>query len=713
MSTDPPIRVLHVDDEPGFAEMVSEFLEREDSRLRVQTASNAASGLDCLEETDYDCIVSDYDMPEKNGLQFLHGVREANPDLPFILFTGKGSEEIASDAISAGVTDYLQKKGGSSQYTILAHRITNAVSQYHSQLEVETSQERLSLFFEQSPLGAIEWNGDFEITRINETGEKILGYDEDELIGDSWRRLVPTPEQDSVAEVFSEMATGSAAYNTEHATVTKDGERIVCEWHHRAINNELGDVVTIFSKFQDVTDRVERQQQLAQERAFTEQALDTLEDFFYVVDANGNLQRWNERLARETGYSDTELAGRNVLEFFPEDQHSTVADSIAATIDTGTATVEADVLTAGRGRIHYELTGKLLTDPQGDFLGLVGIGRDLSKRKEREQELEFARDLLAKTERIADVGGWQIDVETNEVFWSDHLFEMLGIEGDEEPPLDEALDVYVEEDRPVVEKAVEDAIAAGESFDVEARFERSDGEIRWFRILGEPTAEGGEVIQLRGAVQDITDHKQRERQLEKFASVVSHDLQNPLSIAQGHLELVREVCETDHLDTIEDAHDRMGTLIDDLIALAREGNTIGNTETIDLGTFVEDCWQHVDTGGVTLDLETSRRITADRSRLKQLVENLIRNAIEHGGETTTVTVGDLDDGFFVEDDGVGIPRDRRNDVFTRGYSTTENGAGFGLSIVEQITDAHGWAVRVTESSDGGARFEFTGTGSVN
>ena len=205
MPTDSPIRVLHVDDEPGFADMVSEFLEREDPRLHVRTASSAARGLTRLDDAHFDCIVSDYDMPEKNGLQFLREVRDANPNLPFILFTGKGSEEIASDAISAGITDYLQKEGGSGQYTLLAHRITNAVSQYHSHREIETSQERLSMFFEQSPLGAIEWNEDFEIIRINETGEDILGYDEDELIGSSWRRLVPQSEHDAVAEFFSDV----------------------------------------------------------------------------------------------------------------------------------------------------------------------------------------------------------------------------------------------------------------------------------------------------------------------------------------------------------------------------------------------------------------------------------------------------------------------------------------------------------------------------
>ncbi|MFB6108886.1 MAG: PAS domain S-box protein [Haloplanus sp.] len=721
MPTDSPIRVLHVDDEPGFADMVSEFLEREAPRLHVETASSPASGLARLEDAHFDCVVSDYEMSEQNGLQFLHAVRDAYPDLPFILFTGKGSEELASDAISAGVTDYLQKAGGSGPYTLLAHRITNAVGRYHAQREIETSRERLSLFFEHSPLGAIEWNENFDVIRINETGEEVLGYDEDELLGRSWRRLVPESEHDAVSEVFSDLVTDSVTYETEHDTLTKRGERIVCEWYHRVVRDELGDIVTIFSKFQDVTERVERQRQLAQERAFTEQALDTLDDLFYVLDADGRLQRWNERVARETGYSDEQLAGLDILAFFPEDQHSTVTDAIAQTLDTGTVTVEADVLTADRGRVPYELTGVRLTDPEGDFLGIVGVGRDLSNRKERERELQFIRDLLSKTERIADVGGWEIDAETNEVFWSDHLFEMLGVEGDEEPPLEEALDVYVEEDRPLVEQAVSEALATGDSFDVDARFERSDGEIRWFRILGEPAMEQGEVVQLRGAVQDVTDHKRREQELnrqndrlEEFASVVSHDLRNPLNVVEGRVELAKETRESDHLDQIETAIGRMEDIIEDMLWLAREGRDIGSTEPVEFRHAVDSAWNLVADSANRAELryaDDERRlpsIRADADRLCQLLENLLRNAIEHGGDDVLVTVGLLDGGFYVEDDGPGIPDEARETLFQAGYSTSEAGTGFGLSIVKRVAHAHGWDVGVTASSTGGARFEITG-----
>jgi len=688
--------------------MVAEFLEREDAQLDVTSVTSAAAGIERLDGAQFDCVVSDYDMPDQNGLQFFESVRDSHPDLPFILFTGKGSEDVASDAISAGVDDYLQKQGGTGQYTLLAHRITNAVAQYRSKQEIEASQERLSLFFEQSPLGALEWTESFDVARMNEKAEEILGFTEEELVGSSWRRLIPESEQDGVAELFAEMLTESKAYDIEQETLTSDGERIRCEWHHRVVRDELGDVITIFSKFQNVSQRVKREKELAEERAFTEQALDTLEDVFYVVETDGTLTRWNERLGAVTGHSDVTLDGKDIRTLFAEDDHDRISGAIEEAIETGTATVEARLLTAASEEVSYELTGKRLTDPHGEFVGIVGIGRDLSERKERKAEIQFARDLLDQTERIADVGGWEIETATDEVFWTENLFDMLGVDYGQAPPLGEALDVYLEEDRQRVANAIETAVAAAESFDVEARFERHDGELRWFRIQGKPVLQDGEVVRLRGAVQDITDHKQREKQLEQFASIVSHDLRNPLNVAEGRLELAREECDSEHLPSVAQAHERMRDLIADLLELARGDERVSAMELVDLGELAGQCWNAVETGDAALVNEAETHFHADQSQLRQLLENLIRNAVEHGGDDVTITIGDQPDGFYVADDGQGIPPEDREQVFEPGYSTSTEGTGFGLSIIRQITEAHGWTVSLDTSTDGGIRFDVTG-----
>jgi adhesin HecA-like repeat protein len=179
---------------------------------------------------------------------------------------------------------------------------------------------------------------------------------------------------------------------------------------------------------------------------------------------------------------------------------------------------------------------------------------------------------------------------------------------------------------------------------------------------------------------DISERKQRERELyrqnerlERFASVVSHDLRNPLNVATTRLELAQAECESDHLDDVAQAHDRIDTLIDDILTLARGGEQVREPETVDIADTIDSCWRNVGTAEATLVTETEQTIDAEPSRLKQLLENLFRTAAEHAGDDVTVTVGELDnrDGFYVADDGPGIPADKRDEVFEAGYSTHE------------------------------------------
>jgi signal transduction histidine kinase len=193
--------------------------------------------------------------------------------------------------------------------------------------------------------------------------------------------------------------------------------------------------------------------------------------------------------------------------------------------------------------------------------------------------------------------------------------------------------------------------------------------------------------------------------------VVSHDLRNPLSVATGYLDLAREEGDPEQFDRVEAALDRMERIIDDLLYLARENEQIRDTEPVELDDAVEQTWQTVVDADAAATLSTAGdlgTVVADRNRLYQLLENLFRNALDHVGDDVHVRVVATADEFAVEDDGLGIPAEKRDEVFEQGYTTHQEGTGFGLSIVEQIADGHGWSVAVTEAEAGGARFEVTG-----
>ncbi|MFB6299084.1 MAG: hybrid sensor histidine kinase/response regulator [Halobacteriales archaeon] len=217
---------------------------------------------------------------------------------------------------------------------------------------------------------------------------------------------------------------------------------------------------------------------------------------------------------------------------------------------------------------------------------------------------------------------------------------------------------------------------------------------------------------LRYAVERHQQEKELRRQnerLDKFASVVSHDLRNPLNVAVGRVEIARKKCDSDHLDDAAGALQRMETLIDDLLTLAQQGDTVDTLEAVDIAAVVEECWHNSDTGHANEVIKAECEVYADEGRLKQLLENLFRNAIVHNDEPVTITVGvdNEENVFYVEDDGTGIAEDKRDEIFKSGYSTSTEGTGFGLMIVEEIVNAHGWTITVTDSDTGGARFEIT------
>jgi signal transduction histidine kinase len=219
-------------------------------------------------------------------------------------------------------------------------------------------------------------------------------------------------------------------------------------------------------------------------------------------------------------------------------------------------------------------------------------------------------------------------------------------------------------------------------------------------------------------VRDVTDQALREQeleqkneQLERFASVISHDIRNPLNVIQGHVELARHGDTEPHLDTIAENADRIENIIEDALVMTRS-EAVQETEPVSIATVARRAWDHVETNDVRLKTNSDLSLEGDPARLVQLFENVFRNAIEHGGDVDVIEVGTLPgdnggvSGFFIADDGVGIPEENRETVMDDGYTTSEDGTGLGLSIISEIVKTHDWHMEITESETGGARIEI-------
>jgi PAS domain S-box-containing protein len=269
-------------------------------------------------------------------------------------------------------------------------------------------------------------------------------------------------------------------------------------------------------------------------------------------------------------------------------------------------------------------------------------------------------------------------------------------------------DVIVPDHRKPLAKKVDKDYQEMEVITEEVRREAADG-IRDFKLTVFPANREFDKNESYGIYTDITETKKRQReierqneQLEKFSGILSHELRNPLNIAKGYLNMLDGGEEKEE---IGEALTRMEHIIDDVLDMAKHGQSVEDTEKIDIGEAAEETWNMIETEDSELEIKNRFEVSADRNRLEQILSNLFRNSIQHNTEPVKITLGKMRNGFYMEDDGEGISEDKKQEIFEYGSSFDE-GTGFGLSIVKSIVEAHGWGISVEESDEGGARFEM-------
>jgi PAS domain S-box-containing protein len=749
------IRILLVDDDPDFADLTKTALEREDDRFVVETATDAVEGLQSISDRPPDCVVSDYTMPDMDGIEFLKTVRKEHPDLPFILFTGKGSEAVAGEAIAADVTDYLQKGGGTSHYAVLANRISNAVEAAQSATEAEQRRHRLEQILKTVPACVVQIDVDGQFVFANQHAEEVLGLDTDELT----QRAYNDPEwelQDVNGESIPDEKlpfrqvrdAGEPIYDATHRITWPDGSQKTLSVNAAPVFDETGDVESVVASLNDITDRRERQRELG----LLQQSIDNANVPITLADPtqpDNPLIYVNDAFEAVTGYSPEEAVGRNCRFLQGADTEPEKSSALRQAIDNEEpATVELRNYRKDGTEFWNRLTVTPIHDDDDELVRYLGTQEDVTDRKEREEQLsrlhEATRELFDadSPKQVAEIASQAarsvLKLPLNGIHFYDDsaggLKPVAVSEASQElfgdvPTINDgvALETFQRGELEIYDDVHDASNVYNPETPIRSEMVLPLGEYGVFMIssqqvgsfddadikLAQTLAANTETAlertsreqELQTQKEQLTLHNER---LEEFASIISHDLRNPLQVAETRLELIRQECESAHIDDVAQALDRMDALIGDVLTLAREGEQVDETKPVGLANVAQNSWQTVDTEQAVLETNTLRTVEADRSRLRQLFENLYRNAVEHGGEEMVVSVGAMDDGFYVTDTGPGIPESDREKIFRAGYSTSTDGTGFGLRIVKQVANAHGWEVTVTESEQGGARFKFTG-----
>ncbi|WP_460921024.1 PAS domain-containing protein [Salinarchaeum chitinilyticum] len=360
------IHALHVDDDGSFVELVSTFLKRERDDIEISTETSVDDGMQVLQHNDIDCVISDYEMPGQDGLDFLELVRDEHPDLPFILFTGKGDEEIASEAITAGVTEYLQKGTGTDQYTVLANRVENLVEKYRAEQEVFRGFQALESA--QEGIGILDENGEY--VYLNRAYADVYCAEREDILGEHWEALYPDEEADRFRSEILPALESDGTWSGQSVGITAGDERVVEELSLTQLGDG-GHVCVV----RDITERQAREKALRREQRFLETALNSLDDLFYVFDDDLNYVRWNDEFEDVIGYSPSEIRGLTPMDLFEGDTKAAIEAEIDRILDDGErVVVEADLLTKEGNTIPYEFTGIPVED-DGEVIGVVGLGR--------------------------------------------------------------------------------------------------------------------------------------------------------------------------------------------------------------------------------------------------------------------------------------------------------------------------------------------------
>ena len=596
-------RVLYVSGNAGRREEIPERLDGHDGQFLLETVTSGREALTTLTDGEVDCIVSEDTLPEVDGIELVERVREQDGDVPFVLSIESGRGDIATEALSKGATEIVQRADPSDYAQLLATRIQCAVSRTDDEHvpgsgmgsrespDEDDSGNRHLLESSQTPVFVYTMEG--ELIAANGQAADFLGTDHpEELLGTMVGEFTHDKSQAAVKRRRSTLVEDRKQVPPREETlVDVTGEQKYAIVSSTPVTWE-GEPA-ILTTLRDVTELRMREQQYRRERDKFLTLFENLPNPVVhgeMVDGEPIIRQVNPAFEETFGYDAEEATGQNLDELtVPADKRSQAQDINEQITATSRGRFEVERQTADGPR-HFVID-IVVQDPGAETPQGYAIYTDITKQTEQQAELE-----------------------------------------------------------------------------------------------------------------------RRNERLDQFASFVSHDLRNPLNTLLLSLDMVEQSSEGEEIERCQRAVRRMEQLLEDLLTLTRQGEDLQTTPGVDLAGVVDETWRTLTTGDADLRVDVEMQIRAHTGRLKELLENLFDNAIEHGGPGVTITVGATDDtdGFYVADDGPGIPPEERESVFQAGYSNAADGTGLGLAIVRDIADAHGWSITVEESEQGGAAFRITG-----
>lgn len=752
--------VLYVDDEAALLQIGKIFLEKS-GKLTVETALSAKEALDAVGIREYDVIISDYEMPLMNGIELLKKLRTEGNTTPFIIFTGRGREDVASEALNSGASFYLQKGGDpKAQFDELINMAERAISHKRAEEEliraneqmsqmieelasseselrqtiermeeqdqiIKESEERYRLVLEATSDGIWDWDITTNRTFFSDQYYLMLGYEplEFESTFESWRRIVHPEDLRSVEPVILDsLKQPEGRFDIEFRIKTKTGDY---RWIHGrgkvVARSEDGTPIRMVGSHIEITDRKRIEEALLESeekyRLLSENSTDLV---FRRRIHDGVYEYISPSVAKITGYTQDDLYRDQGLlqriiapasvEYFREAWERFQKGEIPEEY-------EFQIITKHGELKWVNQRNALISDESGVIVALQGSVTDITRRKLDEERIleniikyEALFDNFPTGVIVTDKTGAFIEVnrQAAEIIGVDRdillsrrigdgLWQILSPDGN----------LMKMEEHPVVTAVKEGKPVSG----VEMGIVTSRGEVIWILMNSAPiqVEEYGSVI----TFQDISKRRQMElalgtvnKKLSLLTSVTRHDIKNSLTGLKGYLYLLdEEVTEEKTKDLVL----RLNSIAKDI------SRKIEFTSTYqDIGSKSPE-WQHpvhliedIPVESLTLinnlpDVE----IFADQM-LGMVFENLIINSRMHGDTATTIWLkaDQIENSLLIiyEDDGIGILDSEKEAIFARGYGKN---TGFGLFLIREILSITGISIRETGVYGKGVRFEIS------
>jgi two-component system cell cycle sensor histidine kinase/response regulator CckA len=738
------MRLLLVEDNPGdarlFREMLHELGSHDTELMHVETMSQAEKH---LVKHAVDVVLLDLGLPDVQGLGAVRRVRAAAPGVPLVVLTGLDDELLAVRALREGAQDYLVK--GQIEARGLQRAIRYSVERKHAEEELRENESRYRALAEGSPL-AIFVSHKGKVVLANLACMKLFGASlPEDLIGKLALELFHPDSQGLVRERIRE--DSETVPLVEVRIVRLDGTPVDVEATASPMLDKGVNAIQVV--LGDISARKAAEQHLAQSDVRYRGLLEAAPDAMVVVNGAGEIILLNLQAEKQFGYDRDELIGQPVKVIIPEGfAERLVADDLRSAADALAQQIETGIELVGRRKDASEFPIEIMLSPLDSAEGILVTAaiRDISVRKAAEEDLRRTAQLLEASQAVARVGGWELDVMHDSLFWTAETYLIHETSPAEySPTVATGIGFYAPESIPVITAAVQDAIERGAPFDLDLELITAIGRRISVRAAGVATTEQGRTTKVTGAFQDITDRKLLQAQLNQaqrleavgqLAGGIAHDFNNLLTAIRGYAELARRGLEEGErrrgdLDQVIANADRAVALIRQLLAFSRR--QVLQPKVLDAGTIVEGVAPLLRRLlGEHVELATSMaaglgRVNVDPGQLERVVVNLAVNAADampDGGKLTIdLSNAELDAAYVaahvdavsgpyvllaVSDTGTGMDAETRRHIFEPFFTTKEvgKGTGMGLATVYGIVRQSGGSINVYSEPGYGTTFRI-------